>query len=560
MKKSGMKVLNFYQLKFERKVNIMNKKVDYFQPYDETIPILIIGGSLVGLSLSLLLAKQGVSSMVVERHPDTAIHPRVAGLTSRTMEIFRVLGVEKDIRNVEPQFSKESKVFQAESLVGQLFNQTIEEMSAFFTDESPVKGSCIAQDILEPILRKHAEQNGVDLRYNTEMISFEQDQDGVSAIIRNKSDSTSRQIKADFMIAADGSKSGVRKQLDIEQHGAGTIMHNMSMVFEADIAELFAKRNAVMGFVRNEKVMGALVSYPGTSVRPDLYRLDIWYDPKKESVADYPESRCIPLIRAAVGISDLQVNLKTVLSWEMAARVSDCFQQGRIFLVGDSVRVQPPSGALGGNTGIAEAQNLAWKLAAVLRGDTGLDLLKTYESERLPIADLTVEQTTLLSQQRATEDIDQITVNTLMINMGYRYLKGAFVTEDKQDTTQIKLPNQWKGLPGTRAPYVDFDKNGKQISTLDLFGTLFVFLVSPKGMEWIPAIKEVEKRFNLSLPIYQIGSDLTDIDGRFCNSYGVDTTGAVLVRPDGIVAWRSSGMADDPMQVLERAVSSILLR
>ncbi|QRG69157.1 FAD-dependent monooxygenase [Brevibacillus choshinensis] len=537
-----------------------NKKFSQIQSYDETVPVLIVGGSLVGLSLSLLLARQGISSMVVERHPSTAIHPRVAGLTARTMEIFRPLEVEADIRNVEPPFSKDSKVFQAESLVGKVFNHTIEDMSAFFADESPVKGSCIAQDILEPILRKHAEQNGVDLRYDTEMISFEQDENGVSAIIRNRSDSASRKIQADFMIGADGSKSGVRKQLGIKQHGAGTLMHNMSMVFEADIAELFAKRDAVMGFVRNENVMGAFVPYPGTSVRSNLYRLDIWYDPTKESIVDYPESRCIPLIRAAIGISNIPVKLKTVLTWEMAARVSNRFQKGRVFLVGDAARVQPPAGALGGNSGIAEAQNLAWKLAAVLRGDADHGLLNTYEMERLPIADLTVEQVTALSQQRASEEIDQIKVNTLIINMGYRYLKGAFVAEDEKDPIQIKFPNQWRGLPGSRAPYVVLGQNGKQVSTLDLYGTNFVLMVGPDGKDWIQAAIAAAEKINFTLSVHHIGAEFADIDGRFCSSYGISATGAVLVRPDGIVGWRSSKMVHDPMQYLESAFSAILLR
>ncbi|MFC4812907.1 FAD-dependent monooxygenase [Paenibacillus sp. GCM10023250] len=536
----------------------MDKQVDQYQAFDEAVPVLIVGGSLVGLSLSLLLARQGISSMVVERHPTTAIHPRVAGLTARTMEIYRSLGLEQDIRSIAPPFSKDSKVFQAESLAGQTFNDTVEDMSAFFTDASPAEGSSIAQDILEPILRNHAKRNGVDLRYDTEMVTFEQDQDGVSAIIRNRSDGTSRRIRAGFMAAADGSKSAVRKKLGIKQHGAGTIMNNMSMVFEADIAELFANRNAVMGFVRNETVMGALVPYPGTFIRSDLYRLDIWYDPNKESVADYPESRCIPLIRAAIGIPDIPVRVKTVLSWEMAARVSDRLRQERVFLVGDAARVQPPAGALGGNTGISEAHNLAWKLAAVLHGHAGLGLLDTYETERLPIADLTVERVTALSQQRATEDTKQITVNTLMVNMGYRYLKGAFEIEDVQDTKPINLPNEWRGLPGTRAPHVVLSQNANRMSTLDLFGTQFVLMVGPEGKEWIQAANEAAEKLNLSLSVHHIGADLTDSNGTFCSSYGIDATGVILVRPDGIVGYRSSEMADNPLRSLENALSAIL--
>lgn len=217
--------------------------------------------------------------------------------------------------------------------------------------------------------------------------------------------------------------------------------------------DLFRKRHAVMCFLSNDTVSGALVPYAGSSARPDLFRLDVGYDPEEETLTDYPEARCLQLIRAAVGISDLSLQLKTVQAWEMAARVADRFQQGRVFLVGNAARVQPPTGALGGNTGIAEAQNLAWKLAAVQRSEAKQGLLATYDQERRSVADFTVEQVTLLSQQRQNEGSAGISVDTLIVNMGYRYNAGAIVQEDDENLSLVQSPDWWTGQPGTRAAY-----------------------------------------------------------------------------------------------------------
>jgi putative polyketide hydroxylase len=261
------------------------------------------------------------------------------------------------------------------------------------------------------------------------------------------------------------------------------------MIFEADVMDLFRKRHAVMCFLSNDTVSGALVPYAGSSARPDLFRLDVGYDPEEETLTDYPEARCLQLIRAAVGISDLSLQLKTVQAWEMAARVADRFQQERVFLVGDATRVQPPTGALGGNTGIAEAQNLAWKLAAVLHGEAKQGLLATYDQERRSVADFTVEQVTLLSQQRQNEGSAGISVDTLIVNMGYRYNAGAIVQEDDENLSLVQSPDWWTGQPGTRAPHIVLERQGKQISTLDLFGSHFVLLIGPEGQNWKDAAR-----------------------------------------------------------------------
>ena len=530
---------------------------------DETIQVLIAGGGLIGLSTSLFLAFHGIHSLLVEHHPGTAIHPRAMGLSPRTMEMFRSVGIEEAIRQVAPPLFGGETIL-AESLVGQLLDVFLKDISDIFgaTDAFPVGGSAIAQDVLEPVLRARAEQLGGDLRFGTELVTFEQDEKGVTATIRERESGSMRTVRAQYLVAADGSHSGIRQQLGIGKHGAASLFHCISLIFEADLMKLFHQRHAIMCFVTNDALeQGTLVPYPGSSARPDLFRLDVVYDPEEETMASYPEARCLQLIRAAVGIPDLPVQLKAVLSYEAVALVADRFGVGRVLLVGDAARTQPPSGGLGGNTGIAEAYNLAWKLAAVLRGEAGEGLLATYDAERRRIADYTAEQAAKLSQERETEGSAGITVDIVIMNAGYRYREGTIVQEEGDEHLPLaQPPEQWRGQPGTHAPNLVLEREGKPISTVDLFGSHFVLLVGPQGQHWKDAARSTQEALHLELPVYQIGgeeADLIDAGNRFCDAYGITATGAVIVRPDGFIGWRSRE-AKEPKQEAEQALTQAL--
>lgn len=538
--------------------------------YDESTSVLIVGGGLIGLSTALFLSWYRIPTILVERHPGTAIHPRAMGLGPRTMELFRSVGIEEAIRQVEPPFSKDGNVPLVESLVGQEFDCLQEDIkSLFVNDASPVQGSAIAQDVLEPVLRTKAEELGADLRFGTELVTFEQDEEGVTTMIRERASGNTRRIRSQFLVAADGSQSRIRQQLGIGQHGTASMGNFISTIFEADIMELFRQRQAVMCFVSNDTTpIASLVPYPGSAVRPDLFRLDVGYDPEEETLDDYPEERCLSLIRAAVGIADLEVpRIKAVLTWEMHALVADRFQAGRVFLVGDAARTQPPSGGLGGNTGIAEAHNLAWKLALVLRREAKPGLLTTYDAERRPLADYTAEQTALLSEQRQTLGSKGITVDPIVVNMGYRYPAGAIVPEEGQENLPMaQRPDRWAGEPGTHAPHLQLERRGEPISTLDLFDAYFVLLVGPQGQSWKEAALNAKEILDIPLDIYQIGGtvgDLADVENRFCEAYGISPGGAVIVRPDGFIGWRSreaKNQVQETEQALTKALSTLLFR
>lgn len=533
----------------------------------ETIPVLIIGGGLVGLSTSLFLSHAGISSLMVERHPGTAIHPRAMGFSPRTMEMFRTTGVEEAIRQVEPPLASiDGSTLLVDSLVGQVFDNLQEDVGSIFT--GPVSGSAIAQDLLEPLLRARAEQLGGDLRFGSELVACEQDAEGVTATIRERESGRTYTVRAQFLVAADGSSSPLREQFGIGQHGQHGLFHSVSIIFEAELMEIFQKQHAIMCFLANDTVSGAMVPYHGSSARPDLFRLDATYDPEVETLDDYPEERCLALIRAAVGIPDFPVTrIRAVLTYEANALVADSFQQGRVFFVGDAARTQPPSGGLGGNTGIAEAHNLAWKLAAVLRGEAGEALLTTYDAERRTLADYTAEQVALLQRQRRDEGSAGITVDVVSVNSGYRYSAGAVVHETGDEQLPLaQRPEQWRGEPGTYAPYLAFERDGKPTSTLDLFGTHFVLLTGPEGANWEAAAQHVREALHLSLDVYQIGEGahaLLDREKRFCETYGISTNGAVLVRPDGFIAWRSkTGQVNEQAaeQTLTQVLTTLLAR
>ena len=511
----------------------------------ESTPVLVAGGSLVGLSTALFLGHHGIPSLVVERHPGTSIHPRVASLTARTMEIFRSVGAENAIRAVEPAFSRDSRIPLAETLVAEEIDNVAGDLDAYFTPASPVAGSAIAQDVLEPVLLDLARRAGADVRHHTELVGFTEDADGVVATIGDLGSGASSTVRARFLVAADGSRSAIRARLGVGVHHEQSMGSMVSIMFHAPgLLDLFHERHALMCFLANDTIgTGALTPYPGSAARPDLFRLDVSYDPDAETTADYPAQRCVALARAAIGIPDYPVEITTVQTWEMITRVADRFQAGRVFLAGDAARAQPPAAALGGNTGIAEAHNLAWKLAAVLRDEAGAGLLNSYDAERRPVADTTATKAADLSEQR-TEGSGHITVDALMLNMGYRYGVGAAIVaeENEPPLPELRDPLRWTGQPGTRAPHVWLRENGRTRSCLDLFGSGFVLLTGSAGHDWRAAATGLSPL----LTSHQVDET--------CHvPYGITESGAVIVRPDGFVGWRSRGGTTDAHPELGKA-------
>jgi putative polyketide hydroxylase len=533
--------------------------------HNETTPVLIVGGGLVGLSTSLFLTQHGISSVLVERHPGTAIHPRARGINFRTMELFRKLGLEEQLRAAGTALSKNRGMLIVESLAGKEYRRIAmeEPVSTPMEEISPTTWGMCAQDYSEPILLAAVRQRGGDVRFNTELISFEQGDDGVAAIVADRATGERKTIRAKYMVAADGAASPIRNTLGITRSGRGTLYNNISIYFAADLAHLVRGREFILCQVENPEVQGIFVAVNNR----DLWLFGVPYAPERgEKPEDFTPERCIDLVRKAVGLPQLAVEIKSILPWEAAVRVADRFQQGRVFLAGDAAHQMPPTGAFGANSGIQDAHNLAWKLAAVLKGQAAPALLTTYDEERRPVMRFTTEQAGLRSavtsfERNAQGEADL--ADNLVIIVGYQYSSQAVIAKDDAPLALDHI--ELNGQPGRRAPHVWLEMQGRRISTLDLFGTSFVLLTGEDGTHWRDAARAIALRRGIDLDAYCVGNngDLVDLDKLWSSRYGVTASGAALVRPDGFVGWRIENAGDvegSQEQTLEQMLDQLLCR
>ena len=488
---------------------------------DMEVDVLVVGGSLVGMSSALLLAHHGVGALAVEHHRGTAIHPRAAQISQRTMEILRTVGIEQIVRaKSDQQFVQDGAIMAVETLAGKELTYFISNLNEGVRDVSPTERIFISQSLLEPLLKTRAEELGAKLRFATELIAFDQSQNGITATIRHRDTGQTESVQAQYMIAADGAHSRVREKLGIGMQGRGTFSNSVTIYFRGNVAPLLRGRNLSVIYVSNATLRGFFrFEKPFDSGFLAINALGDPKNPVTDVATGLTESRCLEFVRVALGSDDVPITIENVMPWKAAADVAERFQSGRVFLAGDSAHVMPPNGGFGGNTGVQDAHNLAWKLASVLRGEAGSELLESYDRERRPVAQFTAEQAysryvTRTAPYLGMQDIQPVE-NDLNVELGYCY-EGAL----------HENPRESKARPGSRAPHCWIDRNGERISTLDLFGKKWIWLAGPDGRRW----KE------------QAGSaDFHLIADRgFCEAYGITPSGAVLVRPDGFVARRES--------------------
>ena len=253
-----------------------------------------------------------------------------------------------------------------------------------------------------------------------------------------------------------------------------------------------------------------------------------------------------------------------IATWRAEANCAERFGDGRVFLAGDAAHVVPPNGGYGGNTGVQDAHNLAWKLALTLGGVAGPGLLDSYDAERRPVGELTVEQAFTRYVMRVapylgTENTQPI-VDDFSMEIGYRYDSPAIVLEPGSPPRH-EHPRESAGRPGARAPHVFLERDGTRLSTLDLFGRNFVLLTGAEGAAWLAAAPEVAKELGVDLDVHLVGGDgLADAEGSFPGAFGISPSGAVLVRPDGFVGWRAVTAADAPDNALRQALQALLCR
>jgi 2-polyprenyl-6-methoxyphenol hydroxylase-like FAD-dependent oxidoreductase len=536
-------------------------------------PVLFAGGGLVGLSTAMFLAQHGIASVAVERLRSGSHLPRAAFFHMRTLELFRSAGIEDDVRarSLE-EFEPEGSIVLMDTLAGKVLKGLVPDLNAGVDAFSPCRRLFLTQPGLEPILRRRAEGSGARVLDGHEVIGFEQDAEGVTTSVRDLDTGRERTIRSAYLVGTDGAHSRVRELAGIEFDGRGVFSNSVTIYFKAPLAPLMAGTNFSViyignsylgGFFRLDKDQNSgflVVNTAGDTSKPEA----------SSPADDVREETLVAHVRHAAGVEDLPVTITGVARWRATSDVARHFRRGRVFLAGDAAHLMPPNGGYGGNTGIHDGHNLAWKLALVLRGIAGPGLLDTYEAERRPVSAFTVEQAYTRYVTRTAPFLGKQDFQPLAddfdIELGYLYQSGAVAAGGAEDAAPVRThehPGESRGRPGSRAPHLWLEQRGRRISTLDLFRGSFVVLAGADAGGWPEAVRAAQEQFpGLWIETYRLGRDVADIggEGTFSDAFGIAPSGATLIRPDGFVAWRSPSAVERPVTALIDVLSTILMR
>ncbi|MEV8441656.1 FAD-dependent oxidoreductase [Actinosynnema sp. NPDC051121] len=519
------------------------------------VPVLIAGGGVVGLSAAVFLAWYGVPTMVVERHSEPLADPRARALNPRTMELYRAVDLEAAIREVRSPIADHGVVAHVGTLAGPELKRLPHRLNADTGSLSPCDWAAIDQDQLEPLLRDRAVAAGVDVRYGTEVVEVQDGPDGVVAVLHSHRTGHRQPVRADYLVAADGAHSPVRRMLGIGHDDIGTLARKVNVYFDADLRTPLRGRKIVALTVRNPAVHGFLTPVDGVK----RWRFAISLEPGQDHVLG--ETRCVELVRAAIGVDDLPIVIDRVSGtpWEIAGRVTHRMCAGRVFVAGDAAHTMPPVGTFGVATGVQDAFNLAWKIALHHRGLAGSGLPASYETERLPIArsttELTVERYSLVNG--GPGDARASGLRQRMMMFGYTYAAGAIVP-DGPTPELVEDPDQPSGTPGTRVPHVPPEDGGGPTSPVDLMGRGFVLLTGPAGPDWARIAADSADRTGVRIDHHRISHPSRDTTSALLGRCGIGDDGALLIRPDGFIAWRTETAAD--REAVTTAVNRVLFR
>jgi putative polyketide hydroxylase len=522
--------------------------------------VLISGAGFAGLTAATMLSLRGIPCLAVERRPALSEHPRAHGLNLRTLELFRqVSGLESDLLRASRAAPDDSTVLIAESVTG-IPIKTLSRPGGFdMRSLSPAVMCSAGQDRIEPILLRHARALGVDVHFSTEFLSFSQHKEGVRAVLRDATSGKESVVNADYLIGADGSGSTIRKSLGVAMDGLDGISYAVSILFEADLSVAMAGRGFLLCYLRNSEFTGAFVSCDD----PNRGQINVEYDAAREDISDFDTARCEHIVRVALGQPELDVRILSILPWRMSALLAQRMREGRVFLAGDAAHIMPPVGGLAGQVAIQDAVDLAWKLALVINDQAGPSLLDTYDLERRPVAQLAIARATENYVERIREDRANLTnalgcASNLDVVMSYRYRSPAITLEESDDGLPTDDALRPSGRPGTRLAHVNLIRDGVQISTHDLVGHGLVLLAGLAGSDWIHAAAMIARRSSIPLTAFQIGVDLMDPTEVFLRRTGLQADGALLVRPDGFIAWRSLSAVVDPFEKLVGGIERAL--
>ncbi|WP_240669693.1 FAD-dependent oxidoreductase [Actinoplanes solisilvae] len=568
--------------------------------------VLIVGSGPAGGAAALLLSTYGVPNIVVTKYGRLSDTPRAHITNQRTMEVLRDAGIEDQvIAQATPQHLMGDTVF-CSSLAGEELGRlhtwyTHPSRQADHDLASPSSICDMPQHLMEPVLASNAIARGTSFRYQTEYLSLTQDAAGVTATVRDRLRGDTYEIRAKYLIGADGGRSKVAADIGLPLVGQMGVAGSINIVFEADLTALTAHRPSTLYWVlQTGSDVGGIGMGLVRCVRPWHEWLIVWgYDidgPPPDLTEDYARR----IAHHLIGDDTVPVTIKSSSAWTVNHLYAENYQNGRVFCAGDAVHRHPPSNGLGSNTSIQDAYNLAWKLKLVLDGTASPALLDTYSAERAPIgrqivdrANRSIGETTRIFDALgllSTGDPDQLRqnmaarklatpeaekqrrelreaiefknyeFNTHGVELNQRYASSAIVPDgtpmpvNSRDDELYHHATTW---PGAKLPHAWVGRARTRISTLDLGGQgRFTLLTGVGGEAWAEAAS------SLGLPVVAVtigpGADYEDLYGDWARLREVSDAGCVVTRPDNYVCFRSPTLPGDPIGALRSAFQRIL--
>lgn len=585
---------------------------------DIIVPVLIVGGGGAGLTASMLLSSYGIETLLVSRYPGTSHLPKAHVLQQKTMEVYRELGVADPIyeRGTPPEHMAFSAWYAGVAGPTPEYGREIGRLESWGngdTDPNWMRASAcrqanLPQIRLEPILKAHAETLAPGrIRFNHTFISLEQDSEGVTAVIEDRADGRQYTVRARYLLGCDGGRV-VGKQVGVEMEGQKELGSNVSIYFSADLSSWVRDPEVLIRWLINpdigDPLSGVLVpmgpEHWGPQSEEWVFHLTFPYgDPRASDEAAIKEQ-----MGRVLGIPDFQPEIHLISPWSLEGIVASRLRVGNVFLLGDSAHRHPPTGGLGLNTAVGDVYNLCWKIAAVLRGQASDNLLDTYEQERKPagaravrrslenftnhlataqVLGMTPEHTPeenwaimrrLWSDEPEAQQArvqfenaiasQTMEFNELSVEYGYTYSSPAIIPDGTPEPEVVDEVHVYEPStrPGCTLPHAWLQRKGQRKALCDLAGHgRFLLITGERGEGWIQAAAQIAEERGLPLSAISVNPFCGDwLDSRFdwLRQREVSSAGAVLVRPDRHIAWRSFEASANPRATLEMVFGQVL--
>jgi 2,4-dichlorophenol 6-monooxygenase len=586
---------------------------------DIEVPVLIVGGGGAGLTASMLLSQLKIESLLISALPTTSVLPKAHVLNQRTMEILADVGVAEEIYRIgTPPHQMALTGFYAGFAGHPDAGRCLARLEAWgaggadpdYVQASPYLATNLPQIRLEPVLRRRAEELAPGrVRFHHELVSFTQDDEGVNAVVRDLDSDTTYTVTAAYLLACDGGRT-VGPSLGIEMEGIRQAGREVSIHMTSDLSGWAGDPEVLIRWiwVPHQGTLAVLVPMGPTRWGPESEEWVFHLNYPFEDPRALDDAKVEADMRDALGIGDHDVAIHKITRWTLEGVIASRWRTGRVFLLGDAAHRHPPTGGLGLTSAVQDAHNLCWKLAAVLADQASDGLLDTYEPERRSSVTINVDNSLASAmnhlaigsvlglleeglnheqawarisrawsddpadreQRTAVRDIlasQSMEFRKLNVEYGYTYSSSAIIDDgtpavDPIDPIRTYVPTTRPGSPLPHA-WVEADI-GSPVSTLHLVRPgRFLLVTGEDGDAWRSAAAAVADKTGVDIDTASIGhlcGDYLDPRCVWMRQRNIGPAGAILVRPDRFVAWRSAGTVADPERELAAAVIRILSR